>query len=186
MKQLTFPYRFTPRRWPAQTITSDLQTSERRTRSPLMRGIAILTLALVMAITFIRIVMTSAYPDGFTSALTPYQLIQPGITVADSRAYGCGVYYFFHETREQRCDLNQVGDKFQRVTLSFEHGKVSKVTFLGSGIQVVDAVQLWGRPDSIASKGGLFTLRWESGILAYARGVNRFSFHLPIHLVVLT
>lgn len=186
MNQPAISYRLTHRRRRIQTVTGEIQTSERRLRNSVVKGAAALSLGFVTVVVVMRLVMTGIFPEGFVSALTPYQSIQPGISVAASRAFDCGPHYFSPETREEHCDLNRVGDKLHLVTLTFQLGKVSKVTFVGNGIQVADVVQLWGRPDSIDSEKGLFTLRWERGILAYAQGVNLFGYQLPVRLVVLT
>lgn len=186
MKQLTFPKGLSARRQRARSIPAGDQTPERSRAKQVLTLSAALTLGFVLVITLTRLVMTAVHPGGFVSALTPYQSIQPGITLDAIRPFACGVHYFSYETREENCDLTQVGLRLRRVTLTLQGSRVSKVTFSGNGIQVADLVQVWGRPDTIVKENGLFNARWESGIQAIMPGEHGFSFHLPVTLVVLS
>lgn len=186
MNQPAIPYRLTQRRRRIQTVTGEIQTSKRRLRNAVVKGAAMLTLGFVTVVVVMRLVMTGIFPEGFVSALTPYQWIRPGITVTSIQTVDCGPRYFSLETREEQCDLNRVGGRLQRVTLTFQHDQVKKVVFIGSGIQMADLVQLWGRPHAIVNTSGLMTLRWEGGIVAYATGGTHFAYQLPIKTVILT
>ena len=184
MNQPAIPYQLSRRR--IQTVTGEIQTSKRHFRNSVVKGAAALTLGFVTVVVVMRLVMTGIFPEGFVSALTPYQWIQPGITVTSIEMVDCGPRYFSLHTREEQCDLNRVDGRLQRVTLTFQLDQVSKVAFIGSGIQMADLVQLWGRPNSIVNTNGLMTLHWEPGIVAYATGGAHFAYQLPIQTVILT
>lgn len=172
------------RRRRTQSIPAENKGTARKVR-PVVTLAVVFTLGFITLITVSRIVMTAVYPEGFVSALKPYQSLQPGIALTAINPNRCGPRYFSHDTREEKCDVELVGDKLSQVTLVLQGNTVEKVTFVSSSAQVGDLIQLWGRPDSITKKQGIFTLHWDSGILAIAKGRHTFNYQLPVVTAIL-
>ena len=172
------------RRQRTQSIPAENQGTARNVR-PVVTLAFVFTLGFITLITVSRIVMTAVYPEGFVSALKPYQSLQPGIALTAMNPNRCGPRYFSHDTREEKCDVELIGDKLSQVTLALQGNTVEKVTFVSSGAQVGDLIQLWGRPDSITKKQGIFTLHWDIGILTIAKGRHSFNYQLPVVTAIL-
>jgi hypothetical protein len=169
-----------------RAIPADEPRPTRRKGSLLVTLATAFMLSFMLLIALTRIGTTVANPGGYISAIAAYQSIQPSIPYSALKPHTCGPHYASPMTYEQQCDVTLVSDAFRKVTLTIEAGKLKKVTLLSQHAKVGDLVQVWGRPDSIIQEHGIFTMRWEGGILATAAGRSWFNYLLPVKTVVLS
>jgi hypothetical protein len=125
-----------------------------------------------------------AYPDGYPDPFAPYDEVMPGQPAKALEVYPCVSHVSLHgEGQHNLCYIWPEEAIFRSITATVCNEIILDLTFNVKNVQIVDLVELWGRPDTIDEVPRAYRLRWDEGIYAVSSATERFTFQSFVVLV---
>lgn len=143
------------------------------------------------AVTFTLSVGRKTLPSKYTDPFAAYDEILPGQPIAALTAHNCGplsvdLTSLVASVLPITCKIYESARAIPLITVIFERGVVQSLVFNVKGLQFADVIQRWGAPDILEKTPGFYIARWEEGVYVTGGLTNEFSYHAPVHVIILS
>jgi hypothetical protein len=129
--------------------------------------------------------MSLLYPDGYPDPFAHYAELLPGQPAAVLDTFACRREYPPPSLDTYLCGIHPEDALiFSRIQVLIYNDRIARITFYGSGLQVVDLIQHFGRPSSITVEEEHYILWWEDGTYALIPiTARRYTYQLRVLFV---